>query len=608
MHKHIINSKTGIEYNKGKKPYEEDKGYASSIYEYRYNDKWVEIMLGKPRYEFSTKGVVYNPVYTTTERGIERIGVFEMKVANMITNLDEQGEPDLSKGTVIIFRDVFIDNTDKDEPIIESDDEPTDQEVKIPVSNIVPTRSGSMPKETAKDVLRYRKEFLPSPGNTWIENIYRNNNFDIRVTSTTADSYIVAISAAMEYVGRKVTVSMMRQILHDSVTKEIYQRYALIYNELSQECLRQKHTISEARKMAGILRRRHENVYDPSARSVIVQDAKDTRTKFRNASMTHTMACRMMEKHKYMSVVKTMDDFKLVVTSPSFLLDKWAKTVIGETLNVHVVEFNGDSNDAATMISEGYCTKDADYYILLLRKGDTYDLITYKGLGAFTFAELPIQIRTDMARMCMENRAPLFSKLTALIGYAKKVDDEVDDVNYALQYGYEPNTVIMFHVHSSGGHAVGTGPGEKIQKGKEMDFSRLDMDQNYGNWRRWLDDAYAAPFVLDGKQWNTVDHYVIAQRVRGKYPDVYHTLSLDSNTKQSKTLKHAQLVVQEKCGELIRNIKDRRNALMAKFSQNAKLGQVLRDTLDAKLTKYVPKIPAQLDKDLMVVRRELQQK
>jgi len=604
-------SNSAIKHNEGTEVYDEDKGRAAVIYEYHHIDRWIEILLGMPRYEFSKDGIVYYPVYyTTPENVIERIGAFEVGAHAVIGGIDEDGDPDLSIGNMRFFREpVFYEGgtmpQEKEDACDEQLPQSNPETAKIPVQSIVPIRSTAVKRETASDIAQYRKEYLESPGNSWIERHYRNNHFDIRPMTGEVDSYLRGISAALEYIGRKVTVDMMRQLFSDKATPMLYRQYMDLYTELVTECARQEHAIKETRKMAGIIRRRYANVFDPAARAPIMNDARNTRDRHRDARQTYDQACKMRQKYRFMDTVNTLGDFKKAVATTVFEPDEWAKSVVANDLGIHVIEYDEDGTDKATAMYEGYCDASANYYILLGRSENGYNLITYKGMGAFTYKELPLQVRTDMAKMCMERRSAVLTNVPELSIYTVSgMEDDADDVHDSMEYGYDPHVVVMFHLKSNGGVMAGRGPGEKMMRGREFDFSRLDQERGFSNWRRWFDDAYPAPFMLDGKQWNTVEHYTLAHSLKGKYPEKYETFSLDSDAKHARDIQLARKEARVQ-GCLQSSSEIRRAALREKFKQNARMSEALCATKDAKLTKYIPKTPAYMDKDLMMIRREL---
>jgi predicted NAD-dependent protein-ADP-ribosyltransferase YbiA (DUF1768 family) len=158
-----------------------------------------------------------------------------------------------------------------------------------------------------------------------------------------------------------------------------------------------------------------------------------------------------------------------------------------------------------------------------------------------------------------------------------------------------------------------------------MDFREL---KSVKDWRRMLDDDWPEPFKLDGHMWETVEHYYQAAKFKEKNRDFYLQFSVDSGSPFAKDpiLAHAagsksgkirnksektDTVFRDKKIQIDpdfygpRHLEERRKALYAKFSQNEVLKNVLLNTKLAKLTAYVPKKPAVVDTELMIVRKDL---
>lgn len=83
----------------------EDKGHASSLYIIKLHSIEVVIVLGKPKYTYSAKGVIYYPIYIVSGNKIKsQIGVFEATLSNSIRLVDEDGDIDVDKlGEPIIY-------------------------------------------------------------------------------------------------------------------------------------------------------------------------------------------------------------------------------------------------------------------------------------------------------------------------------------------------------------------------------------------------------------------------------------------------------------------------------------------------------------------------
>ena len=76
----------------------EDIGHSSSQYEIELFDRSIIIIIGKPKYTFAKKNIVFYPVYVVDGDIIRgQIGIFEINSNNVLNILDDDDDIDLSK-------------------------------------------------------------------------------------------------------------------------------------------------------------------------------------------------------------------------------------------------------------------------------------------------------------------------------------------------------------------------------------------------------------------------------------------------------------------------------------------------------------------------------
>jgi len=86
-----------INYKENRTIDEGDMGYSSAIYEMEIEDRPVKFILGKQKYTYSNKNVLYYPIYLLNENRIKaQIGVFEFNSNKALNILDEDGDVDLN--------------------------------------------------------------------------------------------------------------------------------------------------------------------------------------------------------------------------------------------------------------------------------------------------------------------------------------------------------------------------------------------------------------------------------------------------------------------------------------------------------------------------------
>ena len=86
-----------INYKENRNIEEADMGSSSIIYEMDIEDHTVRFVLGKQKYTFASKNVLYYPIYLLNEDRIKaQIGVFELPSNRALNILDEDGDIDLN--------------------------------------------------------------------------------------------------------------------------------------------------------------------------------------------------------------------------------------------------------------------------------------------------------------------------------------------------------------------------------------------------------------------------------------------------------------------------------------------------------------------------------
>jgi hypothetical protein len=160
--------------------------------------------------------------------------------------------------------------------------------------------------------------------------------------------------------------------------------------------------------------------------------------------------------------------------------------------------------------------------------------------------------------------------------------------------------------------------------------------RSIANWRRKLDDQWTDqenPIEIDGSKYASVEHYIQSAKFRykganeitQKFAKMFtlengEDIAKDVNlakaagtTGKTKDATNKKMVILRPKGveadpdfvESGRDNRERMRALRAKFTQIPAMTILLKLTNRAKLVKYVPKQPPEIDVALMEVRRTI---
>ena len=279
-------------------------------------------------------------------------------------------------------------------------------------------------------------------------------------------------------------------------------------------------------------------------------------------------------------------------------------------------------------------------------KSINYTLITYKTHGVLAFSELPYDIKLLVTTKCLENQTCGYSAIPQFKLFQRELGIRVDEIpNESLDdlleevhtgatgasgrngaHLYTTDIVFQFYAKSNPNALPGCGPGEKIPETEKIHFHKL---ATFENWRRKLSNFWNEPFMLDGHTWQSVEHYYQGSKFKNNNREFYLKFSLDSRSElasdpiiakaagsKSGKLKNAQnahnavirpsrITIDPDFFNHGRSEREMENAMVAKFSQNKGLKDLLLATRNAKLVHYQRGARPEVYQNLMRVRHKL---
>ena len=660
----------------------EDNGYNSNLYEIYIDNTPVIIALGKQKYTYSSKKVLYYPIYLVVNKKIKaQIGVYEISSNRALNVLDEDGDIDLTKiGEPLFYsfvnskfiEKIFSKPIDHDKPsekmekieksdeLIEVDDIDVEEndvmKLKIPPGEISKemektikiSKDGifeidknmkqpiSLKEETEEDSNKLKMDYKKSASNKWIENFFKNNNYNIVPNDGAGDCFFYVIRDAFRQIGYNTTVPKLRTLLAKELTDDVYQEHRNLYVGFQNEIQEYDHDIDEIKKTNAEYKKRMKKLEDKNDKERLIEEAKKLQDNYKEKLKKRKETVNLQEEYVgYMKNIDSIDAFRAYIQTSNFWADAWAISTLERLLNVKFIIFSEESFKSGDFDSVLNCgdfnkkleemgTFSPNYYIMTTYTGKHYELLSYYHKRILNFNEIPYDIKVLAVNKCLEKNSGEyyliqdFRNFKSKLGMDPDLGKKIDEEEYESDL-YDSRITFMFHSKSENGPKPGAGSGEKIPKNRIPEYVALSKIQN---WRRKLDDMWnEGIFELDKHKWLSVEHYIQAAKYKKGFPDFYLLFSLDSDSeiskdtglakiageggkKNNKTLRPKEVKIDTDY-HLGRLEEERERAVSAKFSQNEDLKQLLLLTKNALLTQFVRRNPAKNDIILMSVRKSI---
>lgn len=657
-----------INYPEIRKLNDEDKGYDTSIYEANIFGKDIIIALGQEKYSFVDKNIIYFPVYIVKDNQVDtQIGVYEIMANKQSDILDDDGDIDVNElGDLLLYS--FVDESlitnvaesDSDDTDTESEPEvEPDVEVKPDVEvepevepeakpdvdvDVEPEAKSdvdvdvdvSPPKgQDAIQAQLERDAYVKKPRNPWIQKFMQNNNYKFIDNEGAGDCLFATIRDGLSKVGKKVSVKDMRKILVDEANEDLFQGYKTQYEMALNEAEFLKTEINDLAQEHANLKKRLRVTKDRNEKKIIIEEAETIGERHKIAKRQRMETLARLQEFVFMKGINNLDEFKAIIQTCEFWGETWAISTLERVLNIKLILFSEEAykeKDIDNVINCGQLNDTIlqekgefkpDYYIMADYMGNHYKLITYKERGALTFNELPFDVKKLIVDKCLERLAGPYYIIPDFRKFMEEqqiimANESSPELKSDL---YDEDTVFQFYSKSNDKPLPGLGVGEKLGPDGLKEYVELSL---IPEWRRKLSNFWQQKFLLDGHEWNSVEHYYQASKFKRNNPDFYLKFSLDGNpdsdlSKEPEMAKAAGGKTGKYKGKLLRpkdisidpdffsgrNEKEMEDAMRAKFTQNEDLKNLLKATKMAKLQHFSRGKPPVIFNDLMKVRKEL---
>lgn len=526
-------------------------------------------------------------------------------------------------------------------------------------------RSGipdDLPEENESLARSLRAQYRKSPLDNWMQRFMSNGEYSLIDNEGGGDCLFITLREAFKTIGQETQVSKLRRRIASEINESMFLAYKEKYEMFAQAIKNIKASSIEIVKQYNLYKEELKNpTLTEEQKRIVFMSA--LRLKKQNDELSSELKDMKMllREVEFMKDVHTLEDMRKHVSTCSFMADEWAIRTLERVLNIKIIVFSSDTYKQEDLSNVLHCggTMDSvlqsrgeflpEFYIMVDYTGNHYKLIGYKHKYIFKYKELPYDVRKMIIDKCFERRSGLYALIPDFQRMEEKIrgktakdmdrhyaemglvggggggengegsyNDGSIEIDATALNLYDDSIVFSFYNKSGDKALPGHGPGEKIPAEQSIFFSGLSKIEH---WRRKLDNMWTQPFTLDNHRWSSVEHYYQANKFKKGGLDFYLSFALESGTDLSHDPLMAKAVGGKSGkynGEQVRpknvvidpDFYDHKekvlyDALLAKFTQNKDLCDMLLLTRDAKLIHQIKGKNNEICNLLMKIRQEI---
>jgi hypothetical protein len=587
-----------IQYKESREIDPEDIGHSSSVYALKILNTEVAVLLGKLKYTYSNKGVVYVPIYAVSKLKVRsKIGVFEFE-STSILNAYVDGELNIDKLTLPLLFDSFVNDkfvgkldSDPKQYLVpvsslnemvevakksimgDDDDEDARFHVSVPAKQVseelkdareaiesgvfsIDRASAIMeilPEESEQEAETIRKEFRESSTNNWVEKYMKNNHYNIHENEGSGDCLFAVIRDAFKQIGRTTTVDKMRAILSNEITDEVFQEQYRVYLQFESNIKEYQKEMDDMKKNVSELKKRVKKM-DENAEEAkhLLQQAKDLTKKHNEIAKKKKDAEAVKGDYiGFMKDIDTLDKMRAYIRSQNYWADTWAISTLERVLNIKLIIFSQDAYSEKaydSVLNCGEANKEIqekgsfspEYYIMTSLHQKHYRLVSYKQKQILLYREIPYDVKMMILNKCLEKNAGIyymiqdFRNLKSKLGISPDEGKPEDDEDLEGE-GRLFRSNVVFVFYSNAEKSAKPGTADGEKIPKDAKIDYIPLSK-IPEWRKKLDDSWMgdASIRIDNHNWSSVSHYLEGAKYKKGYPDIYLQYSLDSGSELSK--------------------------------------------------------------------------
>jgi len=483
-------------------------------------------------------------------------------------------------------------------------------------------------------------------GEFWLQTFMKNNNYHKLPNEGDGDCLFATIRDAFGSIGYQTTIHKIRQKISSEVTNSLLEEYSTKYDYYHHENIVMGKTIKDLEQKYETTHQLFQQSVDFDTKKQLLKLSKQIHIHRDNFIAKKTICQEILKQYAFMSKIDNLEKLKKKMQTCQFWGNEWMLSTLERILNIKfiVLDFqryeNQDfgnilfSTETDPMLKERKEFNPHCYIIIEKSDEKNYSLIGYKNCQIFEYDELPFDMKKMIVEKCAEHNEPclfcyiksfqhfckLDKRFCKSIGKKEELKLKESFSDSSIRNLFDESVVFVIQEKGATNHILpGKAFNEKIREEQITEYYSL---LKYNNWRLQLHDSWVdikKPFELDNHYWNSVTHYINANKFKKNNPDYYLFFTAESTTPLSKNPKLAIAAGSKKGilrGKVIRppEIKIDKtfsmkqglaDAQYAKFIQNEDLKNMLVFTKKAKLVLYAKGSHYKLANSLMLTRQRI---
>ena len=592
-----------IEYVESNRVENSDQDYESLVYRGRIYGKDIKFALGRAKFDYVKKNVVYFYIYLANlDKIISKIGVYETRNTIYRKQLDEQGYVIIEKLDGPLFfhftRELIMNNydlidlQDKNAKFVDkskfkkeyTDDEDSDFDPNDDVNQdykIIDPKQLLIQPQTKEQSDLEIANYKEKPDDNWFNKFIKSNKYSIIDNEGGGDCFFAVVRDGLKSRDiekyKDLTVKKLRQDLANEVNEHQLKTYIGFHSFYKNTTHDMKEHSKELKLQHETLKKKIKQTDDPILKDKLIEEAKKNVEFMVKNNETIKNIASLNAELDFMKNVKTLDDLRNIIQSTTYWADTWAITTLERIYNIKFIVFAKDiyeKGEYDNVLQCGEASQEMsdkeffqpDYYIIADYLTNVhYRLITYDkniNLGAFKFVELPYRIKELVLNKCLEKMSGPFSYIPEFRKLAfdnhipineyksdiEKLIEENKQNNKPPDEQFYDKRIIIQVFNRAADKPIANGKKNENVNGEYFDkemIKQFSTDKLYKikDWRKKLDNFWIMSddekLEINNLSWSSVQHYLYATRFIN-IPDVFNKFSKNSEHDAANSLEEAK--------------------------------------------------------------------